>query len=130
MDEPLEVVVEVLPGHLAPGLLGRVLGAVAARCDLPLDRLDDALLVSDALCDQAARLIPEEALRVRVAALQGELWLHIGPMSGEHAAALLAVPAPPGAAGLLATLADSVHSAGVEHSDDIVVALSFAARSG
>ena len=53
VDEPLEVVVEVRPGSLAPGLLGRALGAVAARCDLPLDRLDEALLAADALCDDA-----------------------------------------------------------------------------
>lgn len=129
IDEPLDVLVEVRPGPMAPGLLGRALGAVAARCDLPMDRLDDALLAVDALCDEAQRDERGLPLRVRVAGLVGELWLHVGPMAPERAQALLGEAGIPGGPGLLATLADGAHLAG-EGDDDQVLALSFTARSG
>ena len=120
VDEPLEVVVEVAPGPYAAGLLGRALGAIAARFDLPLDRLDDALLAIDALCDQAA---PDRVLRVRVAGMEGEVWLHVGPLQDDEAGELLEATAIPGGPPLLPSLAD-----GARLADDGLVALTFAAR--
>lgn len=125
-DEPLEVVVEVRPGPLAAGLLGRALGAVAARCDLPLDRLDEALLAVDALCDDALGRAPGEALRVTVSGMAGQLWLRIGPVSEARAAALLDLPAMPGGPALLSSLSDGTNIA--LDGEGAAAVLSFEAR--
>lgn len=126
VDEPLEVVIEVRPGPLAPGLLGRALGAVAARCDLPLDRLDEALLATDALCDHALDDAPGEPLRIAVQGMAGQVWLRIGPLPADAAAALLELPALPGGPALLPSLADATSVA--PEGDGAVAVLSFEAR--
>jgi hypothetical protein len=126
VDEPLEVVVEVRPGPLAPGLLGRALGAVAARCDLPLDRLDEALLAADALCDHALDDDPLAPLRVTVIGMAGQVWLRVGPLPEPRATALLDLPALPGGPALLPSLADGTTIA--PDGDGHVAVLSFEAR--
>lgn len=102
IDEPLEVLVELVPGRRAGHLLGRALGAVAARCELPLDRIDEALLSIDVLCEAAG----DDPLRVLVTGMAGEVWLRVGPLGPGAAEALLDRPAILGGPPLLPTLAD------------------------
>jgi hypothetical protein len=123
----MEVVIEVRPGPLAAGLVGRALGAVAARCELPLDRLDDALLAVDVVCDDGLREAPATPVRVRVAGLDGEVWLHVGPLPTGRVEGLLGVPALPGGPPLLEALADAANVALDSNGD--ILALSFAART-
>ena len=62
-------------------------------------------------------------LRVRVAGMEGEVWLHVGPLQDDEAGELLEAPAIPGGPPLLPSLAD-----GARLADDGLVALTFAAR--
>ena len=50
-DQPQanEAIVRVVNGPLVAPVLSRVVGMLAARAQCPVDRLDDALLVADAI---------------------------------------------------------------------------------
>ena len=45
----------IMPGPLVSAISGRVTAMLAARADFPLDRLADAVLVSDAIAAHAGR---------------------------------------------------------------------------
>src|SRR5882757_7911843 len=45
--------IAVTPGPLVGPVLRRVVGMLAARADLPLDKLDDAVLVADIVAQRA-----------------------------------------------------------------------------
>ena len=49
-----EASVGLASGPLVAPVLGRVVGMLTARADCPIDRLDDALLVADAIAAKAA----------------------------------------------------------------------------
>ena len=44
-----EAVVRIRSGPLVGAVLGRVVGMLAARAQCPIDRLDDAILLTDAV---------------------------------------------------------------------------------
>lgn len=121
IDEPLEVEVEIAPGRRGATLLGRALGAVAARCDLPVDRFDEALLSIDVLCEAAG----DTSLRVLVSGMDGQVWLRVGPLPDGAAQALLDRPLLPGGPPLLPTLADGTALTG----EDDGAVLTFTART-
>lgn len=73
---------------LAPAL-ARTVGALAARADLPLDRLDDAVLVADAISHGASNEAVEDRLPVRVETRPGTLVLRVGPLRDGGARRLL-----------------------------------------
>jgi serine/threonine-protein kinase RsbW len=80
---------------------------LAARSDLPLDRLDEAVLIADVVAKRAPAFAPEQVV-VGLRPDRHELWMTIGPLHQGGAAALLAetsrdVP------GVIATLANEIH---------------------
>ena len=89
-------------------VLRRVVGMLAARADLPLDRLDDAVLVADVIASRAAAYAPES---VHVSLEPGErtLWLRVGPLAPGGASALLGEAAVPDVGSVIVKLADEVH---------------------
>lgn len=80
------------PGPLVGPVLRRVVGMLAARADLPLDRLDDAVLVADVIADRAGPF-SADTIQVRLEPGERTLWMRIGPLSAGGAQALL-VDAP------------------------------------
>ena len=48
-----EAVVRIRSGPLVGAVLGRVVGMLAARAQCPIDRLDDAILLTDAVAAHA-----------------------------------------------------------------------------
>lgn len=92
---------------IAP-VLERVIGALAARHQISVDRLNDALLIADAVSDQAVRVFENERAQFAVADGDGGLDLRVGPLpagAGEKLRQGLKVP---DVGGSLETLADEV----------------------
>jgi len=65
-DEP-PTRISIAAGPLVAPVLRRVVGMLAARADLPLDRLDDAVLVADAIAARAPEYVASETVDVAFA---------------------------------------------------------------
>lgn len=92
---------------LGEPVLERVVGAMAARIDLPVDRLADAQLVSAALVASAFRHSPDGVLSIELG-LDGEgLGLRVGPLPTGAAAAIVADSTLPGVGPVLERLVDT-----------------------
>jgi hypothetical protein len=102
--------VVVADGPLAGPVLGRVVGMLTARADCPIDRLDDALLVADAVAARAASFAPDGRVHVRVAVELGLLELLVGPLRPDGADELVASAALPGIGNVLERVADALDS--------------------
>jgi len=76
-------------GPLLAPALARTVGALGARADLTLDRLDDAVLVADAVGHGAAGEAVDDRLPVRVETRPGALVLRVGPLRDGGARRLL-----------------------------------------
>ena len=97
------------PDMLQP-VLTRVIGALAARQDLTIDRLSDAVLLGDAISADAATGFADGEIRLALADSEGALEMRLGPMeegSAEHLRQRLAVPEVQGS---LEALADEVRT--------------------
>ena len=108
-----ETLVAVAAGPLVGPVLRRVVGMLAARADLPLDRLDDAVLVADVIAARAPAHARDD--EVRVALLSGDrtLDLRLGPMRPGGGRALVVDAAVPGMGNVIEQLADELEV--VEH---------------
>jgi serine/threonine-protein kinase RsbW len=95
------------PDVLAP-VLARVIGALAARRDVTIDRLSDAVLLTDAISADAPGAFKEG--RVQVALSDGDdgIVLRIGPMESGAGDRLLRGLELPGVGGSLEVLADEL----------------------
>jgi serine/threonine-protein kinase RsbW len=119
-DPRNEATVEVRRGSLVGPVLSRVIGMLAARADAPVDKLDDVLLVSDAIAAHGpAHAGSDGVLRVVVQTDEEELRLRVGPLAPEGAGALLASAELPGVGNIVEQVASSVtvedDGAGGEH---------------
>ncbi len=100
--------VAVAIGPLVGPVLRRVVGMLAARADLPLDRLDDAVLVADIVASRALAYAAE-SVRVRLTPGERTLWMRVGPLRAGGAEALLGEAAGPEVGSVILKLADEVH---------------------
>jgi serine/threonine-protein kinase RsbW len=100
--------VAVASGPLVGPVLRRVVGMLAARADLPLDRLDDAVLVAEVVASRASAFA-RDAVRVRLQPGNRTLWLRVGPLRPGGAQALLSEAAGPDVGSVILKLADEVH---------------------
>ena len=106
----------VASGPLSAPVLGRVVGMLAARADCPIDRLDDALLVADAVAAKAGAFSDDGRIRAQVVARLGSVELHVGPLRDGGADALIASAALPGVGNVLERVADELEP--LEPGDD------------
>jgi serine/threonine-protein kinase RsbW len=115
------------PELLGP-VLARVVGALAARRDLSVDRVSDAVLVTDAIADAAPSRFSDGRVRLGLDDGGQGIALRIGPMepgAAEHIREELEVP---DVGGSLEALADEL---AVEGSDDgEYLVIRFAAAPG
>jgi hypothetical protein len=79
----------VASGPLVGPVLWRVVSMVLARADWPVDRLDDALLVCDALCAHAPAYASDGRLTFSVEADEHEAELRVRDLRSEGATALV-----------------------------------------
>jgi hypothetical protein len=80
--------IAVTPGPLVGPVLRRVVGMLAARADLPLDKLDDAVLIADVVAQRAGPFATS-AVSMRLETGERTLWMRIGPLQPGGAQALL-----------------------------------------
>ena len=100
--------VSVRKGPLVGPVLGRVVGMLAARAQCPIDRLDDAMLLTDAVAAHAPAHTTEPHVHVVVAAEEGRLELRIRALSHDGATGLLADAELPGVGNVFTRVADEV----------------------
>jgi serine/threonine-protein kinase RsbW len=110
-----ETIVSVDDDELASVIVSRVISSLAARANLPIDRLSDALLLSDAISSEGGDGFLEGRTRVVVNELDGQVTVRVGPLHEGTADRFLAGLEIPSMGASLATLADEV---GVENRDD------------
>ena len=103
-----EASVTVANGPLVGPVLGRVVGMLAARADFPIDRLDDALLVADAVAAKAGSFAANGRVKVRVVSQIGSVELYVGPLLANGARDLIASAALPGIGNVLERVADEL----------------------
>lgn len=101
-----EATVGVASGPLVAPVLGRVVGMLTARADCPIDRLDDALLVADAIAAKAGSFSDDGRVNVRVVARSGTVELEVGPLRAGGAGDLIASAELPGVGNVLERVAD------------------------
>lgn len=103
-----EAQVIVSPGPLAGPVLSRVVGMLAARADCPIDRLDDALLIADAIAARAGSFAEDGRIGVLVTTGAGAVELDVGPLGEEGAQRLIASAELPGVGNVLERVADEL----------------------
>jgi hypothetical protein len=95
-------------GPLLAPVLDRLLGALAARADLSVDRLSDLSLVSDALSATAGEAVADGHLSVTATPTDGALALTFGPFVPGGAARVRLASGLPGGGDLFAKIAREV----------------------
>jgi hypothetical protein len=101
------------PELLGP-VLGRVVGMLAARAQCPIDRLDDALLLTDAVAAHAPGHTAEGRVTVHVHAEPAGLSLRVGPLSASGSDALVQAASLPGVGNVFERVASDVRTEGSE----------------
>ena len=101
------------PELLGP-VLGRVVGMLAARAQCPIDRLDDALLLTDAVAAHAPGHTAEGRVTVHVHAEPSGLSLRVGPLPASGADALVQAASLPGVGNVFERVASDVRTEGSE----------------
>jgi len=95
-------------GPLLPRVLDRLLGALAARADLSVDRLNDLSLVGDAVSSAAAESVANGQLYVIATPGHGGLEVSFGPFVPGGAARVRRAGSLPGGSDLFATVARQI----------------------
>ena len=100
--------VSIASGPLVGPILRRVVGMLAARADLPLDRLDDAVLVADLIAARAPAHSIDDKINVALDPGDRSLLLRVGPLRQGGAQALIVDAAVPGVGYVIEQLADEL----------------------
>jgi hypothetical protein len=106
-SEP-QTTVSIVAGPLVGPVLRRVVGMLAARADLPLDRLDDAVLVADLIAARAPAHVVQGRVDVTLESGERTLSLRVGPLRPGGAQALIVDAAVPGVGNVIEQLADEL----------------------
>jgi hypothetical protein len=123
-DEPTRV--SIAAGPLVGPVLRRVVGMLAARADLPLDRLDDAVLVADLIAARAPAHVANETVEVLLEPGPRTLTLRVGPLRPGGAQALVVDAAVPGVGNVIEQLADDLSVDPADGADYLQVTLAYA----
>jgi serine/threonine-protein kinase RsbW len=103
------------PPELVGPILGRALAALAARHEITVDRLSDAMLLSDAISAGAPHAFEDGHVSLSIADREEGVELRVGPMVGGGAERLRASLDLPNLGHSLESLADEVR---VEQNDE------------
>src|SRR3954468_16713306 len=129
-DQPQrnEAIVRAVNGPLVAPVLSRVVGMLAARAQCPVDRLDDALLVADAIAAHTQTHTTDGHVTVRLVAAGDAIELHVAELVQGGARALLADASLPGVGNVLERIADDVQVVNSGNGREVLsLTLSFAA---
>jgi hypothetical protein len=123
---PNEAHVSVAHGPLVGAVLGRVVGMLAARAQCPIDRLDDALLITDAVAAHAPRFSTDDRVRVVVRTDESALEIIVGSLAKGGTDGLVADATLPGVGNVLERVADEVDRSPGEDGEQLRIRVSFA----
>ncbi len=118
--------VSVAAGPLVAPVLRRVVGMLAARADLPLDRLDDAMLVTDLIASRAQRHVIGATVDVDMDPGIRSLSLRVGPLTAGGGEALVADAVVPGVGNVIEQLADEIAVDDTPQGEYLVLRLAYA----
>jgi serine/threonine-protein kinase RsbW len=107
-EVPRAAGMSIMPGPLVSAISGRVTAMLAARADFPLDRLADAVLVSDAIAAHAGDYMVHEDVGLAISDEEGSLDFRVGPLREGGAQGLLSELEVPGLGGSLERLVDEI----------------------
>jgi hypothetical protein len=117
--------VSIASGPLVGPILRRVVGMLAARADLPLDRLDDAVLVADLIAARAPAHSVDDNINVALDPGDRTLSLRVGPLRTGGAQALIVDAAVPGVGNVIEQLADELSVADEGEAEFLQVRLEY-----
>jgi serine/threonine-protein kinase RsbW len=122
-----EAVVRVRSGPLVGAVLGRVVGMLAARAQCPIDRLDDAILLTDAVAAHAPVHALNNHVHVVVSADDDHLELRVAELRPDGGRRLLADGDLPGVGNVFDRVADDVQASATPNgeADEVVLRLNF-----
>ena len=108
-------------GPLTGPVVCRVVSMVAARADCPVDRLDDAMLLCDAIAAHAPGHVTNGHVGLTVAAGPAALELRVGPLASGGAKELIAEAEVPGVGNVLERVSDEMRVEQTDGGDDVLV---------
>ncbi len=108
---------------LAP-VLSRIVGALAARRDLPVDRVSDAILLTDAIAAVAPRHFADGRVTLALEDAEDGVELRLGPMEDGGAERVRAELEVPDVGGSLEALADGISVEGAPEGDYLAIRFS------
>ncbi len=107
--------------ELLEPVLANLVGSLAARQEISVDRLADALLVTDAISVAAPGRFADGCVRVGLGESEAGLELRLGPMEKGAAGQIRRELEVPGVGGSLEALADELTVEGSEEGDYLIV---------
>jgi serine/threonine-protein kinase RsbW len=114
---------KVGPPELIGPILSRALGALAVRHQITVDRISDAMLLSDAISAGAPQGFTDGHVRVTIADRPSGVELRVGPMTSGGADRLRESLALPEEQGTLEALADELRVESGEEGEYLVVGI-------
>jgi serine/threonine-protein kinase RsbW len=114
------------PPELLGPVLSRALTALAARHEITIDRISDAMLLSDAISAAAPRGFADGHVRFSIADRPEGVELRVGPMGSGAAEGLRSSLSLPDVGGSLETLADEIHTEADGEGEYLVVGIAAA----
>jgi hypothetical protein len=129
-DAPAEnsVMLRLANGPLAAPVLGRVISMVLARADCPMNRLDDAMILCDALSAHAPAHAHDSHIAFTMATDSRGIKLRVGELAEGGAGELLADATVPGVGNVLERLSDELRiepSSAAHAREELVLTLHF-----
>ena len=123
---PNEARVAVANGPLVGAVLGRVVGMLAARAQCPIDKLDDALLITDAVAAHAPRFSADDRVRVVVRTDDSALEIIVASLTSGGTEGLVADATLPGVGNVLERVAEEVERSPGEDGEQLRIRVSVA----
>lgn len=117
--------IRVAVGPLAAPVICRVVSMMAARADCPVDRLDDAMLLCDAIAAHAPRYVTNGHVTVEAATREDEIELRLGPLVADGATSLIDDANVPGVGNVLERFSDELRPERCEDGSRLIVKLRF-----
>jgi serine/threonine-protein kinase RsbW len=114
------------PPELLGPVLSRALTALAARHEITVDRISDAMLLSDAISAAAPRGFADGHVRLSIADRPEGVELRVGPMQEGAAEGLRSSLSLPDVGGSLETLADEIRTEADSDGEYLVVEIAAA----
>jgi serine/threonine-protein kinase RsbW len=103
-----EARLRVRNGPLVGAVLSRVVGMLAARALCPIDRLDDALLITDAIAAHAGDFTVNGTVGITVSANEDGITMTVTPLRPQGADGLLRAAELPGVGNVLERVANDI----------------------